>query len=129
LKKQYGTRLPVLAVGLGIYLPLDSSVPVVIGGLLSYVVQARLGRLYKRGNVENELLLSKHRHRGLLMCCGIVAGASLMGVALAIPFALRQSTDAIRIMPDHLMPFAGVLSIAVTFILCAWIYRMVMKKV
>lgn len=128
LKKQYGTRLPVLAVGLGIYLPLDSSVPCVIGGLLAYLVQSRLDRLYQRGDVESENKMNVHRHRGLLLCCGIVAGASLMGVALAIPFALKQSSDALRLMPDQFMSFAGVLSIFVTAMLCAWIYRVVLNR-
>lgn len=128
LKKQYGTRLPVLAVGLGIYLPLESSVPVVIGGLLVYFVQYRLNQFYKRGQVENEIKLHAHRHRGLLLTCGIVAGASLMGVVLAIPFALKESSDALRIMPAEYMKHAGVLSILVTFMLCAWIYRVVLRK-
>lgn len=129
LKKSYGTRLPVLAVGLGIYLPLDSSIPVVIGGLLSYFVQHRLNRLYHAGHRDDDAKLNVHRHRGLLLACGIVAGASLMGVLLAIPFALRESSDALRIMPDQFMPFAGVLSIVVTALLCFWIYKVVMKKV
>lgn len=128
LKKRFGTRLPVLAVGLGIYLPLDSSVPVVIGGLLSYLIQQRLYRLYPRVGSNNESKLQTHRHRGLLLACGIVAGASLMGVVLAIPFALKQSSDALRIMPEAYLPFAGGLSIFVTFILCAWIYRVVLRK-
>ncbi len=128
LKRQYGTRLPVLAVGLGIYLPLDSSVPVVIGGLLSYIVQYRLDRLYERGQPDNEAKKNAHRHRGLLLSCGIVAGASLMGVIIAIPFAIRQSSDALRIMPEEYMPFAGILSIIVTFLLCGWIYRAVLKR-
>ncbi len=46
--KKRGTRLPVLAVGLGIYLPLDSSVPIVIGGVLSYIVQKRLNRFVSK---------------------------------------------------------------------------------
>ncbi len=128
LKKQYGTRLPVLAVGLGIYLPLDSSVPCVIGGLLAYFVQTRLDGIYPTRTVENETKMNVHRHRGLLLCCGIVAGASLMGVLLAIPFAIRQSSDALRLMPDAYMSFAGILSIIATAILCAWIYRVVMKR-
>lgn len=127
LKKQFGTRLPVLAVGLGIYLPLDSSVPVVIGGLLSHLVQSRLDSQYRRGQIADEAKVNAHRHRGLLLCCGIVAGASLMGVMLAIPFAISQSSDALKLMPDHLMQFAGVFSLIVTFGLCAWIYRVVMK--
>lgn len=128
LKKNYGTRLPVLAVGLGIYLPLDSSVPVVIGGLLAYLIQHRLNQKYHRGRAKDEAKVNVHRHRGLLLACGIVAGASLMGVLLAIPFAWTESADALRIMPDSLQPFAGVLSVAVTVVLCAWIYRVVLKN-
>jgi putative OPT family oligopeptide transporter len=127
--KKRGTRLPVLAVGLGIYLPLDSSVPIVIGGMLSYLVQTRLNRLYsRRGHAETEAKIQKHKHRGLLLCCGLVAGASLMGVVLAIPFAIKQSSDALNIMPEQYASLAGILSIIVTFFLCAYIYRVVMKK-
>lgn len=130
VKKQYGTRLPVLAVGLGIYLPLDSSVPCVIGGLLAYIVQLRLDSIYnrRRGEPDVEAQMNSHRHRGLLLSCGIVAGASLMGVALAIPFAIKQSSDALKLMPQEYMPFAGVLSIFVTFVMCVWIYRVVLKR-
>ncbi|OGT37608.1 MAG: oligopeptide transporter, OPT family [Gammaproteobacteria bacterium RIFCSPHIGHO2_12_FULL_38_14] len=129
LKAQFGTRLPVLAVGIGIYLPLDATVPVVIGGLLTYLVQRKLNRTYHRGEVEAEVKVNLHRHRGLLLACGLVAGASLMGVILAVPFAIEQSTDALKLMPDHLHYLAGPLSILVTFFFCAWIYRFVMKKV
>ncbi|EKD69935.1 MAG: hypothetical protein ACD_46C00694G0002 [uncultured bacterium] len=129
VKKNYGTRLPVLAVGLGIYLPLDSSVPVVIGGLLSYLIHQRLNKIYHRSKPADEEKVETHLHRGLLLSCGIVAGASLMGVLLAIPFAIKESSDALRMMPDNLQPFAGLLSIIVTFFLCAWIYRVVMKTV
>lgn len=129
LKKNYGTRLPVLAVGVGIYLPLDSSMPVVIGGLLSYIIQQRLLKKYHRGEAgADETQISAHRHTGLLLACGIVAGASIMGVLLAIPFAWYESADALKIMPDSLMPFAGPLSVAVTFLLCFWIYKVVLKS-
>ena len=128
LKKHFGTRLPVLAVGLGIYLPLESSVPVVIGGLLAHLVQTRLNRLYPLGEPTFEAKRQHHRHQGLLLACGLVAGASLMGVCLAIPFALKESSDALRLMPEAWMPFAGLLSLFVTFILCAWIYRVALKQ-
>lgn len=127
LKKRFQTRLPVLAVGLGIYLPLDSSVPIVIGGLLTYLIESRINKLYRRGNLQEEEKVRRHRHRALLMSCGIVAGASLIGVVLAIPFAIKESSDALRIMPVTFMPYAGLLSIIVTLLLCAWIYRIALK--
>ncbi|HEX4045221.1 MAG TPA: oligopeptide transporter, OPT family, partial [Gammaproteobacteria bacterium] len=131
LKRRFGTRLPVLAVGLGIYLPLDSSVPVVIGGILSFLIHWRLNHRYRRGDLDQEAKVQTHKHRGLLLACGLVAGASLMGVVLAIPFAIKQSSDALRIMPEQYQYLAGMLSLVVTFLLCAWIYRVVMggKKV
>lgn len=127
--KKHGTRLPVLAVGVGIYLPLDASTPVVIGGILSYLIQLRLNQKYERKHADGVMIANKHRHRGLLLACGLVAGASLMGVVIAIPFAIKQSTDALKLMPDAYLPFAGTLSVFVTLILCAWIYRVVMKPV
>lgn len=128
LKRNHGTRLPVLAVGVGIYLPLDSSVPVVIGGLLVYIVERHLAKRYPLNVPENNAIVNAKRHRGLLLSCGLVAGASIMGVLLAIPFAIKQSSDALAIMPESLAPFAGILSVAVTFILCAWMYRYILKK-
>jgi putative OPT family oligopeptide transporter len=125
--KRYGTRLPVLAVGLAIYLPMSTTVPVVIGGFLSYFIQMSLNNRVKRG-MASEQEATTHRHRGLLLTCGIVAGASIMGVVLAIPFAIKQSADALKIMPDQYAYLTGGLSILVTVILCGWICRYIMKK-
>lgn len=127
IAKQFGTRLPVLAVGLAIYLPMNTTVPVVIGGFLAYFIQRGLDKRYNHRRVEDQAKITSHRHRGLLIACGMVAGASLMGVALAFPFALKESSDALRIMPEQYMSFAGILSIIVTFVMCAWIYRAVLK--
>ncbi len=126
VKKNFNTRLPVLAVGLGIYLPMSTTIPVIIGGFLAYAIQLRLNRMYPHAGKETQA--NKHRHRGLLLACGIVAGASIMGVLLAIPFAIKQSSDALKIMPEQFTYLAGLLSIIVTAFLCAWIYRVVVRK-
>lgn len=128
LKRNYGLRLPVLAVGIGIYLPLDSSVPCILGGLLSYLVHYRLTGLFNRGHITDLAKLNHHRHRGLLLACGLVAGASLVGVILAIPFAISQNTDVLKIMPESLVSMVGILSLIVTFALCGWIYNYVLRK-
>jgi putative OPT family oligopeptide transporter len=126
--KQFGGRLPVLAVGVGIYLPLDSSVPVIIGGVLSHIIYTRLSKRYPIKKAGNETKITQHKHRGLTLACGIVAGASIMGVVLAIPFAIKQSSNALKIMPDNLHYLASFFGILVTFLLCAWIYRVVMQE-
>jgi putative OPT family oligopeptide transporter len=126
--KRFNLQLPVLAVGVGIYLQLDSSMPLIIGGILSYIVQLKLDKRYPLREARNETKKAKHKHRGLTLACGVVAGASVMGVLLAIPFALKQSSNALKIMPDDLNSLAGILGLIVTFLLCAWIYRVVLKK-
>ncbi len=128
IAKKRGTRFPVLAVGLGIYLPLASSMPVVIGGVLSYLINRKLKAMQIQQNSESVTRIAMCQHRGLVFACGIVAGASLMGVVLAIPFAIRQSSDALKIMPNGYASVTEVLGIIVTLGLCVWMYRFVVKK-
>lgn len=122
LRRNTSARLPVLAVGVGIYLPLDASVPMVIGGILSWIVSLGLKRKTKEYSID----YNKRLHRGLLLSCGIVAGASLMGVALAVPFALKESSDAMKLMPLGWAYLSAPLSVIVTLALCVWIYHTVL---
>lgn len=126
--KKSNQRLPVLAVGLGIYLPMNATVPVVIGGLLAPLIQARLNKRYRNGHGDNEKQVAAHRHRGLLLACGMVASSSIVGVVLAIPFVIKQSSDALKIVPTWLEPFSGVLSIVVTYFMCLWMYKYVLRN-
>lgn len=119
--KKSGGRLPVLAVALGVYLPLEASMPTVIGGLLSYFVERNLRK-------KNPAAAENARQRGLITACGLVAGAALMGVLLAIPFAIKQSSDALSIVPASFVPTANILAVIVTAILLIWFYRLVCSK-
>jgi putative OPT family oligopeptide transporter len=69
-------RLPVLAVALGIYLPLKLSAAICVGGLIS--------ALARRAAVEG----GEPSRRGLLFAAGLITGEALMGIMLAIPIAL-----------------------------------------
>jgi hypothetical protein len=63
-------EVPALAFGLGLYIPLELNIPLLVGGIISYVVSNR----------SNDSLLNKLRHhRGILISSGFVAGGSLMG--------------------------------------------------
>ena len=127
--KTKNTRLPVLAVGLGIYLPLDASTPMIIGGITSYLIERRLTKRYSQPTQEDKLAATKGRQRGLVLACGLVAGAALMGVILAIPFAIAQSTDVLKLVPDSFTPIANILGILVGIGLPLWISYIVCKKV
>lgn len=120
-----GLRLPVLAVGIGIYLPLDTSSGLILGGLASYIVERTL--VHHRAQQTSESKKTA-RQRGLTLACGIVAGASLMGVILAIPFTLTESTDVLRLMPKHLTLLAGILGMLSTLGILGLIYHTVCKN-
>lgn len=126
--KTRALRFPILAVGLGIYLPLDSSMPMIIGGFLSYLVQHMLKKRAKSSLALPDKEVRARQHRAILLACGIVAGASLMGVVLAIPFAIKQSANALALVSASFTPIANLLGVIVSFFLCMWIYRVVIKR-
>jgi len=121
-----GQTLNLLAVGFGIYLPLEATLPFVIGGFIEYFVDRGLKKRYHRE--EDKTIVHARRHAGITLACGLVAGAALMGVVLAIPFAIKQSTDVLKIVPDSFTSIANVLSIAVTAFLVGLFYYTVCRK-
>ena len=72
-------RLPVLAVALGIYLPLKLSATIMAGGLLAEYMR----RSQKALGVQIE-------DRGLLFSAGLVTGEALVGILLAFPIAFSS---------------------------------------
>jgi putative OPT family oligopeptide transporter len=83
-------RAPVLAVAVGIYLPLDLNVPIFIGGLLSYLARRR------RASGGEESLAGN----GMLFAAGMIAGESLTGVVLAIPIVASGRADVLALPPS-----------------------------
>ena len=81
-------RIIVLAFGLAIYLPPEIMLPMVIGGFLNLVTH----RLLVRRKLALETI-RKDMEAKNLTACGMVAGASLMGVFLAIPFVISGNVN------------------------------------
>ncbi len=117
LKKGNSTwRLPVLAVALGIYMPLDITIPLLVGGIIASLCQSKIAR--EKANFKEKEFIYKQEHanrRGMLFCSGLIAGESIIGILLAIPFAAYQSTDVFKIAPSD-FEHMGVLLGALTFI-------------
>jgi len=93
-------RMPVLAVAVGIYLPLELSVPILVGGLVSFAAHRFHMRRISReaeGELKNSLMETKKRseRNGLLMAAGLITGEALLGILLAIPLAAWQGQNKI----------------------------------
>lgn len=105
---------PVLAVAVGIYLPLELSVPIFVGGLAHFAKKGAGGEM---GN------------HGLLFASGLITGEALIGILLAIPFAAFQSTDVLAIpVPEGYAPVGQGIGVAALLGFSAWLYAVASKK-
>jgi|TARA_B110001454_G_scaffold17447_1_gene15705 putative OPT family oligopeptide transporter len=103
-------RVPVLAVAVGIYLPITLTVPIFMGGMINH-----LGK--KAGGSKSS------EKRGLLMASGLITGEALMGILVAVPIFLTgqkywwPNFDGFGLVGPAL--FIGVIY---------WMYKSVSKK-
>jgi putative OPT family oligopeptide transporter len=108
-------RAPVLAVAVGVYLPLELSVPIFIGGLIAYLVGRRLGI---RGDSPQA---ERARQSGILFAAGLITGEALMGILIAIPIVMTGRADVLAL--GALLQFGEPLGLAVVAALAYWLYR------
>ena len=76
-------RLPVLAVGIGIYLPPMVSSALFLGAVLGWLIERALRRRALAAGADLEAYADKPRQRGILVASGLIVGESLVGVLLA----------------------------------------------
>lgn len=94
--------LPSLAVAIGIYLPIELTATIMIGGFLRKLMD----RKNKASSCENS--------KGVLFCSGLIAGEGLMGVLLAI-LTVTKITDKISVgakLPEGLRIAGSIIILA-----------------
>ncbi|MFH5833151.1 OPT family oligopeptide transporter [Halalkalibaculum sp. DA384] len=121
-------RAPVLAVAVGIYLPLELTVPIFIGGLIAWYAGKRIADRAAREGKDPEEAQELGERRGLLFSSGLITGEALIGIILAIPFALQESTDALRLVPESFVPYADWLGAIAGMLFIVWLYKIVTRK-
>lgn len=115
--------VPGLAFALGMYLPMELNTPVLLGGILSWIV----GR---RSPSTTDAVAKTRNERGILIASGLIAGGALIGVFDAFLGVVAFGGDAVRKSALHLLPeeaFAGVTGEAIAIValvgLCTLIVR------
>ena len=108
-------RAPVLAVAVGIYLPLELSTPIFAGGLIAELA-TRWHRSRSPGG-DPEIL----KQMGLLFSAGLIAGEAIVGVLIAIPIVLTEDADALAVAAS-MRPgqWAGIAALA---LVGWWLYK------
>ncbi len=104
-----------LAFALGMYLPLDLTLPMLVGALISHAVKK---------STKGEKLSEKRYARGTLISSGLIAGGALMGVVGAFMQWLGQEVLHKEFLPDfaNVGAFGNWLGLGMLLILCGYIY-------
>jgi putative OPT family oligopeptide transporter len=83
--------IPSLAFAVGVYLPLSSSSPIFIGGMIRWLADLHVRRKYRDLNLTEEQLTAEgDKSPGVLMASGYIAGGAIAGILIAfmagVPF-------------------------------------------
>jgi putative OPT family oligopeptide transporter len=109
-------RTPVLACAVGIYLPIELSVPIFAGGLVSHLIERRL----KPG--ENAGEKERIHQKGTLFSAGLITGEALMGIFMAIPIVAVGSAGVLA-LPEQ-WHFGGWLGLIMLAGVAVLLYRL-----
>ncbi len=107
-------RLPPLAIGIGIYLPMAVILPVVLGSVLGAIYDRWAGRTHD----------PEGAHRmGVLLATGMIVGESLFGVLFAGVVAATGSDAPLAVVGSGFASPALIAGLVVFTGLTAWQYR------
>ena len=112
-------RVPVLAAAIGIYLPLETMVPIFLGGLLNYLVTRTFGKGLSEEQAE------KRNRKGMLFAAGLITGEALMGILMAIPIVAAGKGDVLA-LPAGLQIGGSLgewVGLALLGAVAMWLYR------
>ena len=103
-------RIPVLAVAVGIYLPIELTVPIFIGGMINHLAT-------KAGTSEAS------KENGLLLASGLITGETLMAIFIAVPIFITGTKDWWPAFPGY-----DLIGIFCFLAIIYWIYNTAIKK-
>ena len=127
--------IPSLAFAVGVYLPLASSSPIFIGGMIRLLVDRYLRVKFRHKNLsEIELTAEGDKSPGVLLASGYIAGGAITGIVIAAKELLPEWVPAVakidRRIQDWQMahnPFlnggySDLLALIPFVVLCALLY-------
>lgn len=96
--------IPSLAFAVGVYLPLASSSPIFIGGMIRWLVDKYVRRKFARHNLTEEQMVAEgDKSPGVLMASGYIAGGALAGII----YAFLNSLPSLSNFNERIENWAG----------------------
>ena len=87
--------VPSLAFAVGLYLPIATSAPIFVGGVIRKIVDLYLKKkLAEKNLTEEQIVAETDKSHGVLMASGYIAGAAVAGILFAI-FAFSDTLSKI----------------------------------
>jgi len=114
-KLQRFIQLSILGIAIGMYLPITSSFPLFLGGMIAQFVKRRL-----RSKTTDEHKINQGKQTGTRIACGLVAGSALLDVLLAIPFSIYHSPDALSVVSAGWDTYGLLLAVLAVIGLAKW---------
>jgi putative OPT family oligopeptide transporter len=111
-------RIPPLAVGIGIYLPMSATFAVVVGASISHWYDRRARQAPNPERAER---------LGTLVASGLIVGESIWGVINAGLIVASSSDAPIAIVPESfpLAPWLGLIGFVGTIV---WLYGWMLRR-
>jgi len=124
--------IPSLAFAVGVYLPLSSSSPIFVGGMIRWLVDRYLRRKKFRDHkmTEEELVAEGDKSPGVLLASGYIAGGALAGIVIAFMAGVsrfKPMNDRIQDWADASNPLfngpnSDLLALLPFTVLCVMLY-------
>lgn len=108
--KKADFRVPILAVAIGIYLPIELTLPIFIGGMLNHIAS-------KSASAEG-------KNNGLLIASGLITGEALMAIFIAVPLFFDKNYWPNLSLPS---PFNDLIGIILILLILNKLYSVAKK--
>jgi putative OPT family oligopeptide transporter len=124
--------IPSLAFAVGVYLPLSSSTPIFVGGMIRWLVDRwlRQHKFKDHDLTHDELVAEGDKSSGVLLASGYIAGSAITGIVIAlmnlVP-SLAATSDRVTAWATAHNPFfagshADLLALIPFAVLCVLLY-------
>ena len=123
------TFVSALAFAVGVYLPLSTSSPLFVGGVIRALVDRRLRRQPAHAQLsETRFAEESDKSPGVLLASGYIAGGAIAGILIAFLAGVLNHTDALlndwsaAHNPFFAGPMSDLLSLLPYLLICILLY-------